>query len=215
VKVIHDWRWSFRLFGDAIEELRIRPQGVLHVGAHHGEEVPIYLAAGFKRITLVEPDPRNCDVIAAAPWIEEPGVGIVNKACGPRGTQTFHRAAITPFSGLKQDRRQKPAGTFPVEVVPIADIQAELAVQPNVLTVDTQGTELEALVTAFLDPIDLIIIETQSDHAGAPGAYLPDLLEWCHGTGWLPRIQWKRDAAWCDLLLTPKRQHEPDASHPL
>jgi FkbM family methyltransferase len=182
---------------------------VLHVGAHHGEEVPIYLGAGFTRITLVEPDPRNCDVIAAAPWIDEPGVGIVNKACGPRGTATFHRATITPFSGLQQDRRQKPAGSFPVTVVPISDVQAELTVQPNVLTVDTQGTELEALATAYLDPLDLIIIETQNERAGAPGAYLPDLMTWCREAGWAPRIQWKRDEAWSDLLLTPRRAGEP------
>jgi FkbM family methyltransferase len=207
MRTIHDWRWSFRLFGPAIEELRIRPGGVLHVGAHHGEEVPIYLAAGFERITLVEPDPKNCDVIAGSAWINEPGVGIVNKACGPRGTATFHRAEITPFSGLQIDKRQKPAGAFPVDVVPIADVQAEHG--GNVLVVDTQGTELEALATAYLDPLDLIIIETQVERAGAPGAYLPHLLEWCRESGWTPRIQWKRDEAWCDLLLTPRRPTEP------
>lgn len=209
MKVIHDWRWSFRLFADAVAELRIRPCAVLHVGAHHGEEVPIYLAAGFNRITLVEPDPKNCDVIAAAEWINEPGVGIVCKACGPPGKATFHRATITPFSGLQVDNRQKPAGAFPVDVVPIAAIQAELIVPANVLVVDTQGTELEALATAELGPLDLIIIETQLDRRGAPGAYMPDLLAWCREAGWLPRIQWKRDEAWSDLLLTPRRAHEP------
>jgi FkbM family methyltransferase len=207
VKIIHDWRWSFRLFGPAVEELRIRPLGVLHVGAHHGEEVPIYLAAGFTKITLVEPDPKNCDVIAGSAWINEPGIGIVNRACGPAGREVFHRAAISPFSGLLVDNRQKSAGEFPVTVVPIADVQAEHG--GNVLVVDTQGTELEALKTADLDPLDLIIVEAQLDRRGAPGAYMPDLLAWCCEVGWTPRIQWKRDEAWCDLLLTPRRAHEP------
>lgn len=207
MKIIHDWRWSFRLFGPAIEELRIRPVGVLHVGAHHGEEVPIYLENGFTKVTLVEPDPKNCDVIAAAPWIDTPGVGIVNRACGPAGTATFHRAAISPFSGLQQDKRQKQAGAFSVTVVPISDVQAEHG--GNVLVVDTQGTELEALATADLEPLDLVIIETQIERAGAPGAYMPDLLAWCRGAGWIPRIQWKRDEAWSDVLLTPRRAYEP------
>jgi FkbM family methyltransferase len=209
VKIIHDWRWSFRLFADACAELRIRPLAVLHVGAHHGEEVPIYLAAGFDRITLVEPDTQNCDVIAGAPWINTPGIGIVNFACGPAGTATFHRAAVSPFSGLQVDDRQESAGTFPVTVVPISAIQSELTVPANVLVVDTQGTELEALKTANLDPLDLVIVETQTDRRGAPGAHMPDLLAWCRESGWTPRIQWKRDPTWSDLLLTPRRPHEP------
>ena len=208
MKIIDDWRWSFRLLPEALVELRVRPMGVVHVGAHHGEEVPIYLAAGFERITLVEPDPENCAVIAGAPWIDTLGIGIVNRACGSSpGTAKFHRAEVTPFSGLQRDDRQTQAASFSVSVVTAASVQAD---HPgNVLVVDTQGTELDALASAALDPLDLIIIEAQTERAGAPGAYFPHLLEWCRSAGWTPRIQWRRDARWSDVLLTPRRQHEP------
>lgn len=210
MKIIHDFRWSFRLLLDAMVELRIRPIGVLHIGAHRGEEVPIYLECGFPRVTLVEPDPANCDALAGQPWIDTPGIGIINLACGSTpGKAVFHRAESTAFSGLRQDTRQDETATFPVQVVTIADIQSELFVPANVLVVDTQGTELDALASAYLVPLDLIVIETQTEGPASPGAYLPDLLEWCRAEGWTPRIQWRRDDRWSDLLLTPRRASEP------
>jgi FkbM family methyltransferase len=207
MRTIDDFRWSFRLFPDAMSELRVRPDALLHVGAHHGQEVPQYLAAGFQRITLVEPDPENCAVIASQPWIDAANIGIVAKACGSKpGRATFHRTDDTAFSGLQRDIRMSDAASFPVDVVRIADIQVEA--RANVLVVDTQGTELDALASADLDPLDLIIVEAQDSHRGAPGAYLPDLLAWCRSIGWLPRIQWRRDAHWADTLLTPRRALE-------
>lgn len=208
MRVIHDWRWSLRLIGDALEDLRIRPVGVIHVGAHLGQEVPLYLAAGLTRVTLVEPDPEACAVMAGRSWISNPGVGIVNKACGPRGRATFHRMAEGAFSGLHQNVEQEQIATFPVEVVPVSDVQAE---HPgNVLVVDTQGTEIEALRTADLSPLDLIVIEAQTQGASAPGAYWPELIAWCRDAGWTPRIQWKRDTRWSDVLLTPRRPTEAE-----
>jgi FkbM family methyltransferase len=208
VKVIHDWRWSLRLIGDALEELRIRPVGVIHIGAHLGQEVPLYLGCGLERITLVEPDPEACAVMAGQPWIDNPGIGIVNKACGARGRTVFHRMAEGAFSGLRPNMAQIETASFPVEVVPIADVQVEH--RGNVLVVDTQGTELEALRTADMSTIDLVIVETQSERRGAPGAYWPDLVSWCVEAGWMPRIKWKRDERWSDMLLTPRRLTEPE-----
>lgn len=208
MRVIDDWRWSFRLFGEAVAELRIRPVGVIHVGAHLGQEVPLYLEAGFARITLVEPDPDSCNVMAAQPWIETPGVGIVKAACGPAGRATFHRMPEGAFSGLAADARMTETASFSVKVVPVADVQRQAVA--NVLVVDTQGTELDALRTADLAPLDLVIVEAQTERRGAPGAYWPDLMEWCRQSGWTPRIQWRRDERWSDLLLTPRRPTEPE-----
>lgn len=208
MKVIHDWRWSLRLIGDALEELRIRPVGVIHVGAHLGQEVPLYLSVGLDRITLVEPDPEACAVMAGQPWIENPGVGIVNKACGAPGRATFHRMTDGAFSGLVPHGAVPEAASFPVDVVPVSDVQAEHI--GNVLVVDTQGTEIEALRTADLSMLDLVIVEIQTERRGAPGAYWPDLVAWCREAGWTTRIQWKRDARWSDMLLTPRRLTDPE-----
>lgn len=208
MKIIHDFRWSLRLLGDALEELRIRPVGVIHVGAHLGQEVPLYLGCGFERITLVEPDPESCAAMAGAPWIDNPGVGIVNFACGPEGKATFHRMPDGAFSGLAADARMTETASFAVRVIPVARVQEQAV--GNVLVVDTQGSELAALRTADLSTVDLVIVETQTSGPGAPGAHWPDLMAWCRENGWTPRIQWKRDERWADTLLTPRRLNEQE-----
>lgn len=53
------YAWTFGLLADALAELGLRPRHVLHVGAHLGQEVPHYRAAGIKRIRLVEPTPAK------------------------------------------------------------------------------------------------------------------------------------------------------------
>lgn len=208
MRVVDDWRWSLRLIGEALVELRIRPAGVIHVGAHLGQEVPLYLGCGFERITLIEPDPESCAKLAAQSWIDNPGIGIVNAACGPRGEAAFHRMSDGAFSGLAADARLDEAAAFVVRVIPVSDVQRQAP--GNVLVVDTQGTELDALRTADLSQLDLVIVEAQTERAGAPGAYWPDLMAWCREVGWIPRIQWRRDPRWSDLLLTPRRVTEPE-----
>jgi FkbM family methyltransferase len=206
MKTVLDWRWSFRLFPDAMADLRIRPCGLIHVGAHHGEEVPIYLECGFGSITLIEADPEACAVIAGGTWINDRRIGIVNRACGAPGSParaTFHRAESTAFSGLAQDHRQEESAAFPVEVLPVSEIQGTHG--GNVMVIDTQGTELDVLAGANLEPLDLIVIETQTERRGAPGAYMPDLEKWATLNGWALRTRWLRSHGWADVLLTPAR----------
>lgn len=210
MKIILDWRWSFRLLPEALQELRIAPQGVIHVGAHRGEEVPIYLACGFETITLVEPDPANCDVLAGGEWINTPGIGIVNRACGSSpGRAVFHRAESTAFSGLIADGRQEEAATFAVDVIPVSAVQATH--RGNVVVIDTQGTELDVLESVDLASVDLIVIETQPERPGSPGAFFPHLQLWAERVGWTPRIQWQRANGWADTLLTPARLPQRDS----
>src|SRR5690606_28221181 len=46
---------SLSSFRTLIYRHEVRPRGILHIGAHQGQEVAFYRDAGVKDITLVEP----------------------------------------------------------------------------------------------------------------------------------------------------------------
>lgn len=199
VETVTDPGWTFRLLPQALTALGVEPRGVLHVGAHHGEEVPTYLECGFTYITLVEPDEQNCAVIRGHDWADK--VRLYSVACGsePAAAAPFYRARDTPFSGLAPHMRIGVAATLQVPVVRTSDVQHDA----NVLVVDTQGTEMDVLRAADLAPLDLVIVETQIRSPVAHGAYMPELTQWAREVGWVPRIQWHRERGWTDTLLTP------------
>lgn len=201
MRTVQDAEWTFRLLPEAMDELAVEPRGVLHVGAHHGEEVPDYLAAGFTDITLVEPDPDNCAVMAGQEWGGH--VRIFGVACGEEALAAapFYRATDTVFSSLTPNLRVGPIETLEVPVVRTADLQGNA----NVLVVDTQGTEMAVLRGADLSTLDLVIVETQNRSPTAYGAYVPELLAWSNAHNWVPRISWQRQKFWADVLLTPRQ----------
>ena len=196
VAMTREQAWTFDLFPEAITELGITPAGILHVGAHRGEEVPIYRKAGFERITLVEPDPDNAAYLRA----ELPDVAVVESAVGPNvGQAEFHRAANTVFSGLRADAGQPTTETFTVDVRHLCDVQAEHPA--NVLVVDTQGTELEVLGTADLSGVDLVIVETQELSRQMYAAFWPDAVEALGKVGFVPAIRWEHEQHFADSLF--------------
>jgi FkbM family methyltransferase len=199
VETVNDPGWTFHLLPEALTALDVKPRAVLHVGAHHGEEVPIYLACGFETITLVEADPANCLLMRGQDWA--PQVRIYGVACGSEAAAAapFYRNESTPFSSLTPNLRRGPVSTIEVPVVRTADVQDDA----NVLVIDTQGTEMDVLRAANPDRLELVIVEVQTLSPTAHGAYLPDLLTWANEHGWAPRIQWRRERRWSDMLLTP------------
>lgn len=135
--------------------------GVVHVGAHKGQEVPHYRSAGFDRIVLVEPNP------ARWPSLTHLGRDVTVHPCaaGPAGRATLH---VTPYdeqSSLLRPIRKQVVRRVDVDVRPLADLQGDC----NVAVLDIQGGELDALRTAELDLLDLVIVEccTRARYQGA------------------------------------------------
>jgi FkbM family methyltransferase len=194
VAMTREQAWTFDLLPEALVELGIEPRSVLHVGAHRGEEVPVYQKCGFERITLVEPDPEN----AAFLRDEFPGVGVVECAVGQQASvATLHRAGV--FSGLSADANHPATGEVSVAVEPLSVIQAEYPA--NVLVVDTQGTELEALASGDLSGVDLVIVETQELRRGMYAAFWPDAVEALGKVGFVPAIRWEHERHFADTLF--------------
>lgn len=146
--------------------------GVVHAGAHRGQEVPAYRAAGFGRIVLIEPNPTHHDELRALV-----GVEVAPFAAGTGNTATLHRTKWDEQSSLLTPESIAVLDTVPVEVRPLSDFQGGV----NVAVLDVQGAELDVLRSADLDRLDAVIVEQDSkvryDGAAAPDEVRALLLE--------------------------------------
>lgn len=201
--VVREKHWTFKLLPEALQLLNITPQGIIHVGAHWGQEVPVYIQCGFDPIMLIEPDPESCEKLYQQSWFDENRITIMPIAiAGGEGTADFHqvRTGSGVWSGLKKNPHRPTAdAVFSVRTVPLSAVQ-ELC-PANVLVIDTQGTEMDALESASSKGVDLIIIETQVD--GVDGAHPAELEQWAVSHGWDIPLVWDRTGGWTDTLLTP------------
>ncbi|HKU68674.1 MAG TPA: FkbM family methyltransferase [Candidatus Baltobacteraceae bacterium] len=162
-----------RLFLNALRE-HVDVRGVVHVGAHRGQEVAHYQRAGISQIVLIEPNPSNYAYLEAE--------------FGKNSDITVLPYAITDFDGhvemnvnhsrtgndesssiLRLKRLAEIVPTVQtVETVRVASRRLDTLYDSsalrgcNFLNIDIQGAELQALrgARAFLRDVDAILIET-------------------------------------------------------
>ena len=79
---------------------KIAPRGVIHVGAHEGEEVQGYLKAGYRRILLVEANPDLARKLNET-FASQPAVTVVNVAiCDKPGQITLNVMSMDQSSSI-------------------------------------------------------------------------------------------------------------------
>ncbi|GAA1766184.1 FkbM family methyltransferase [Streptomonospora arabica] len=167
----------------------VAPRGVVHVGAHLGQEVPAYRAAGFARIVLVEPHP-----VLAAALREMPGVEVVEGACAAEpGTGLLHVTSHDKLSSLQEPvAGRRVVATVDVAVHRLAEL---VDATVNVAVIDAQGVELEVLAGAPLDTLEVVVVETyvRRKQGGAPAH--AEVVGFMARQGWVPVAQWPLDRA--------------------
>lgn len=166
----------------------IEPRGIVHVGAHAGQEVPVYRSAGFGRIVLVEPNPH-----LAAQLRDMDGVEVVEGACASAaGAGTLHITAHDKLSSLQQPVGREVVEIVPVRVFRLADLIDDGV---NVAVIDAQGVELDVVAGAPLDTLDVVVLETyvRYKQAGAPAH--ADAVALMARLGWEPAASWPLDRA--------------------
>lgn len=169
--------------GALMRERDIETRGVVHVGGHKGEELPVYRQLGFDPIVLVEPNPA-----LAAGLRDIPDVEVVEAACGAyTGETDLHVTENTRLSSIYRPLTRPVTHSVTVKVVRLADVIDD---RVTVAVVDAQGAELDVAAGAPLDRLDLLVMETRirAKYAGAP-------LD-ADAVGWMARAGWQVAARW-------------------
>lgn len=157
-----------------LTEYEIPRRGVLHAGAHEGQEVPVYRGCGFDLIRLVEPNPelawelpRDCDVIEAA--VAEHG----------------GKAALFIPKWDQQASILRPASKPVERGITVTTVTLRLIQDDcDLLVMDVQGSELKALKGADLTRFSMLVVETCTEARYIGAAVHGEVVEWLASQGW-------------------------------
>lgn len=188
-----------------IERFNMKIKGIIHVGAHWGQEYEAYRQSGVSDIVFIEP----CEVAfkrLKGTFGATESVLLIQCACGEAdGTAEMYVETANQGQSnslLKPDQHLKhyPQIQFPDrELVPVRRLDNILRHPDkyNFLMMDTQGAELLVLkgATATLPFIDYIYTEVNDQELYAGNAlvtelddYLPDFrrvaTNWVGNAGW-------------------------------
>jgi FkbM family methyltransferase len=176
-----------------LAERGIAARGIVHVGAHYGEELESYLVCGFERIAYVEANPAVFDRLRAHVGFWDRWLDVLSERFGLAGRPELRtvecaasdrvgHAALYVTEHDPQSSLLVPSapeirlrGTVEVRSSPLDRIVADLGWAPrtvNVLVLDAQGAEGRILDGAgdLLPGIDLAIVEVGDHERYAGGA---------------------------------------------
>ncbi|MEE3715590.1 FkbM family methyltransferase [Tumidithrix elongata RA019] len=172
---------------DLFQKHQISPRGVIHIGAHEGQELVSYSAMGITPILLIEANPNIFEdlQIYAQSFANRDKITCVNCAISnTNGMANFHITSYDQSSSLlplKQHREIYPTIEEVAQIeVPLKTLDTlleELDCNPslfNILNIDIQGAELLALQGAIktLACIEAINIEVSYVELYAGGAFV-------------------------------------------
>lgn len=183
----------------------IEPRGVCHVGAHEGQEVPLYQELGFESIYLVEADP-NLAADLHSKYGHTNGIAILPVAAGfERGCTEFYRVLRdSQYNSTLEPIELGAVQKIEVPITPLRDIVPWNG-SVNVLVVDVQGSEIDVIRGYDRKPLDLIVVEvgTRAKYHGQP--MRKAVSEYMDSIGWREVYVWPHGpkAIWFDIAYVP------------
>jgi FkbM family methyltransferase len=181
--------------------------GVLHVGAHQGQEIPEYVAAGISRMAFVEPDPDNFKKLTdKAPAAAALFLTALGEA---EGESVFHVASnagqsssiLKPDAHLKEFPKVKFSKTHKVPVRRLDSLPLDFRLF-ELLVIDVQGAELAVLRGAgqALTHFSAIITEFHEEEFYENCALLAQIDLFLLPLGYKRMAEIRRGEKWGDAL---------------
>lgn len=174
------------------------PAHLVHVGAHDGEEVPGYLAAGIGRVTLVEPLPHLAARLRVR-YAADPRVSVVEAACSDaEGTATLTVPAKTNMATLIPGL---DGSTVKVATRRLDDV----APDADAAVIDVQGHEFAVLAAAPWESLRLLVVETCTIDAPTLSPRYDETIGYMAQRGFREVAYFVRDYDWIQLWAYGKR----------
>ena len=183
-------------------------KGIIHVGAHYGEEISEYIDNGIQDIILFEPLVENFDVLSKKVKTLNANIEGYQVALGSKkGDATMYvsdnekqsSSVLKPKVHLTHHPHVKFPSTEDVEVHLLDDYNSK---DYNFINMDVQGYELEVLKggTKTLEHVDYVYCEVNRDEVYENNAYVEELDEFLSGYN-MKRVEtdWAGDI-WGDAL---------------
>lgn len=183
--------------------------GVIHIGAHYGEEVESYLNQGIKDIVLFEPLLENFDIIEKN--VSNLNANIIGHQVA-LGNENKNIQMNLASNNLESSSILKPKlhliqhghitfnGTEEVEMKKLDDFNYQTY---NFINMDVQGYELEVLkgATETLKFVDYVYCEVNRDEVYEGNAMIEDIDNFLQQYN-MKRVEtsWWDDGNWGDAL---------------
>lgn len=161
-------------FKKAVQKYHMEIDGIIHVGAHWGQEYDDYKAVGANHVLFIEPCDKAFRVLQER-FGNNDDVTLFQSACGSEfsiermyteeANTGMSNSLLKPAKHLQQHPNIQFTGLEEVEVRRLDEIIEYLLFKGNLLVMDCQGFELEVLkgATATLQGIDYIYTEVNRD----------------------------------------------------
>lgn len=172
---------------NALSYFGIERKGIIHVGAHYGQEIAQYQKLQFKNIVAFEASKKNFDVLTSK--VSSEAAVLVNKALGPKpgfcdlNVETKNEGMSNSILAPKLHLEQYPHITFNeverVEMTTLDSWKSENApdVDYNVICMDVQGFEFEVLLgsSETLKNVDCLVCEVNRAELYKDGAHVTEI----------------------------------------
>ena len=173
-------------FKEALQKYEIAPEGVIHIGAHYGQEYGTYAQNGIEKLIFFEPLKDNFFyLLNNIP--NSDNILLVNSALGnftgevemfvETANKSQSSSILKPrghkyqYPHIKFDKREK------VQITTLDKFFSNTKLEHNIICIDVQGYELEVFKGAqkTLENIDMIISEVNRAELYKDNAYVSDL----------------------------------------
>jgi len=162
-------------FANLYEKYNMNIKGVLHIGAHYGEEVEDYINYGIQNLVFFEPLSNSLEILEEnlSVYADQANIQIFPYALGneERHVEMYvsdHGGMCSSVLKPKIVLEQYPGIKFPsketVKMIKLDDAEIDIA-DYNFMNIDVQGYELEVLKGSkrILKNIDYVYTEINVD----------------------------------------------------